>query len=77
MLNTVREHLVGRDAVLTIARTALADALAGTAQLLLVTGEPGIGKTSVLSALAADAQERGVAVLRAACWDGGLARFGR
>ncbi|MFI6095083.1 ATP-binding protein [Lentzea sp. NPDC051213] len=69
------EHLVGRDAVLTIARTALADALAGTAQLVLVTGEPGIGKTAVLAALVADAGERGVAVLRATCWDGGVPAY--
>jgi tetratricopeptide (TPR) repeat protein len=68
---TVPELLVGRDAVLATARATLDDALAGTTQLLLVTGEPGIGKTAVLSRVAADAAQRGATVLRATCWDGG------
>lgn len=75
MLGTVPERLVGRDAVLTIARAALEDALAGTAQLVLVTGEPGIGKTAVLTAFAAEAAERGATVLRANCWDGGAPAY--
>ncbi|MFJ9787453.1 ATP-binding protein [Amycolatopsis sp. NPDC101161] len=69
------ERLVGRDAVLTIARAALEDALAGTAQLVLVTGEPGIGKTAVLTAFAAEAAGRGATVLRANCWDGGAPAY--
>lgn len=75
MLGTVPERLVGRDAVLTIARAALDDALAGTTQLVLVTGEPGIGKTAVLTAFAAEAAERGATVLRANCWDGGAPAY--
>jgi tetratricopeptide (TPR) repeat protein len=68
---TVSERLVGRDTVLATARAALDDALAGTTQLLLVTGEPGIGKSAVLGRVAAEAAERGCTVLRATCWDGG------
>lgn len=75
MLVTVPERLVGRDVVLAVARTALDDALAGTAQLVLVTGEPGIGKTAVLTALAAEAAGRGADVLRATCWDGGAPAY--
>ncbi|HVV12575.1 ATP-binding protein [Amycolatopsis sp.] len=75
MLGTVPENLFGRDAVLTVVRTALDDALAGTAQLVLVTGEPGIGKTAVLAALAREAAERGAAVARATCWDGGAPAY--
>ncbi|MEV4316287.1 AAA family ATPase [Actinocrispum sp. NPDC049592] len=68
---TSLERLVGRDAVLAMARAALDTALAGSAQLVLVTGEPGIGKTAVLTRLADEAAERGARVLRATCWDGG------
>ncbi|QLQ39518.2 AAA family ATPase [Micromonospora robiginosa] len=37
--------------------------------LVLVTGEPGIGKTTLVSAAADEARRRGALVLGAACWD--------
>ncbi|HEY3007230.1 MAG TPA: AAA family ATPase [Micromonosporaceae bacterium] len=45
--------LVGRDAELSRLRRAVGDAAAGTGALVLVTGEVGIGKTSLLAAAAA------------------------
>ena len=45
------ERLVGREAVLAAAGSVLRDAVAGTGQFLLISGEAGIGKTAVLAAL--------------------------
>jgi DNA-binding winged helix-turn-helix (wHTH) protein/predicted ATPase len=45
--------LVGREAVLTRLHAALALARQGQRQVLLLTGEPGIGKTAVVEAFAA------------------------
>src|SRR3954453_12983209 len=63
--------LVGRGPVLATARAALEEALAGAGQLLLISGEPGIGKSGLASQLAADSAARGARVLSGACWDGG------
>jgi hypothetical protein len=57
------------------ARAALEESLAGAGQLLLISGEPGIGKSAVLSQLTADAAARGARVLRGACWDGGTPAY--
>ena len=67
--------LVGRGPALATARAALDECLAGTGQLLLISGEPGIGKTAVVTALAGEAAARGAGVLRATCWDGGAPAF--
>ena len=45
--------LVGRDGDLEALRAALSDARAGRGGFVLVTGEAGMGKTSVLNAVAA------------------------
>ena len=63
-------RLVGRDAALGIAGAALADALAGTGAVLLVTGEPGIGKSALLAEVSRDAASRGARVLRGVGWNG-------
>lgn len=49
----------------------LDDAMTGQGRLLLITGEPGIGKTMMAEELAARAQQRGVRVLWGRCWEGG------
>jgi hypothetical protein len=53
MSDVVTGSLVGRAAELSRLRRAVGDAAAGTGALMLVTGEPGIGKTSLLAAAAA------------------------
>jgi tetratricopeptide (TPR) repeat protein len=63
-------RLVGRDSALGTAGAALDDALAGAGQLLLITGEPGIGKSALLTEVARRAARRGAHVLRGSCWDG-------
>src|SRR4051812_38980741 len=56
--------LVGRSAELVRLRAALDDAWAGATRTVAVVGEPGIGKSTLLDALAAEAQRRGGRVLR-------------
>ncbi len=60
--------LVGREAALHMAGAVLHDALDGAGQLLLVTGEPGLGKSALLSELSRRAADRGARVLRGICW---------
>src|SRR4051794_34223920 len=67
--------LVGRGPVLATARAALEESLAGAGQLLLISGEPGIGKSALLSQLAADGAARGARVLSGSCWDGGAPAY--
>lgn len=57
-----RLPLVGRDAELEIAHERLDEALAGQGRVLLVSGEPGIGKTRLVEELAAQAAEQGALV---------------
>jgi DNA-binding NarL/FixJ family response regulator len=64
-----RQPLYGRDAELTVLRAALDEAVAGRGRLVLVGGEAGIGKTSLVQALAAEATAAGVAVLAGGCDD--------
>src|SRR5207245_2257721 len=55
-----REGLVGRDDQLDRLTTLLGEAAGGRPRIVLVTGEPGIGKTRLLEALLAGATEQGV-----------------
>src|SRR5262245_7102431 len=60
--------LVGRDGVLATLEARLARACAGERQLVFLSGEAGIGKTSVLDAFVASAaREPDVAIARGAC----------
>lgn len=62
--------LIGRDAFLALIEGRLADAAAGSGQLLFVAGEAGIGKTRLLGVIARQAQLSGFAVARAAAFPG-------
>ena len=59
--------LVGRAGELEALGAALSDARAGLGGFALVTGEAGMGKTSVLNAVARDAAVAGVQVLFGSC----------
>jgi AAA ATPase-like protein len=63
--------LFGRSRELADLDEALSGALSGHGGLLLVTGEPGIGKTRLAHALLDRAEERGAFVAAARGWDGG------
>jgi hypothetical protein len=64
-------RLVGRDGELAAMDAVLAQALAGSHAILLLAGEAGIGKTSLVRELGARARARGADVVWGAGWDGG------
>ncbi|WP_238009457.1 AAA family ATPase [Dactylosporangium sp. AC04546] len=65
--------LIGREHPAGLLRTAVDRALASHGGLVLVGGEPGIGKTTLVTAAADEARGRGALVLGAACWASGSA----
>jgi len=60
---TPEAPLIGRERELARLREALDQASQGSGQVVAITGEAGIGKSSVLMALAAEAHARGVRIL--------------
>ena len=63
--------LVGRDAELIELTEALDDAQVARGRIILIGGEPGIGKTRLSDEVLNRAAERGVVPLRARCWEAG------
>jgi tetratricopeptide (TPR) repeat protein len=63
--------LVGREREREDLEAALEATIGGRGRLVLLSGEPGIGKTRLAGEFAADAGRRGVTVLRGRGWDGG------
>jgi DNA-binding SARP family transcriptional activator/tetratricopeptide (TPR) repeat protein len=59
-----RPSFVGRADALAHLEAAVADAVAGRTRIVLVEGEPGIGKTSLVNELATRVHEAGIG----ACW---------
>ncbi|SEC81431.1 AAA ATPase domain-containing protein [Amycolatopsis tolypomycina] len=65
--------LIGRAHPAAALRAELDRAVASHGGLVLVTGEAGIGKTTLVTGLADEARRRGALVLAGACWDSGSA----
>jgi DNA-binding SARP family transcriptional activator/tetratricopeptide (TPR) repeat protein len=65
------ETLVGREPEMARLRPAVDAALSGRSGLILIGGEPGIGKSRLAEALAAHAHERGGRVIVGRCWEAG------
>ncbi|MCP3782891.1 AAA family ATPase [Micromonospora sp. A3M-1-15] len=63
------EAIIGREHPAALLRAEVDRVTASHGGLVLVTGEPGIGKTTLVSAAADEARRRGALVLGAACWD--------
>src|SRR5499427_5279305 len=61
---------VGRDAERAEIGAALDRAAAGRGGLLLLVGEPGIGKTRLADEASDDARARGFEVVWGRCWEG-------
>ena len=61
---------VGRERELDGLRAVFEDAFAGRGRLVMLVGEPGIGKTRTAEELAAHARDRGASVLWGACHEG-------
>src|SRR5690606_19643338 len=66
-----RSAFVGRDGELAQLRAGLESAMAGGGRLLLIVGEPGIGKSRLAEELIRLARRRGVEVLIGRCWEAG------
>ncbi len=63
-------RFVGRRREMELANSALEAAISGTGRLVLLMGEPGIGKTRMADELAANAQRHGAQVLIGRCYEG-------
>src|SRR5579862_7538883 len=62
-------ELQGRDAPMAALRDALAAAAAGRGGLAIVSGEAGIGKTAIATAIAREAEARGAQVTWGRAWE--------
>ncbi|MGC4771879.1 ATP-binding protein [Micromonospora sp. DT44] len=65
----VGDAIIGRDHPAGLLRAELDRAATSHGGLVLVTGEPGIGKTTLVTSAAREARRGGALVLGAACWD--------
>lgn len=65
-----RSPFVGRDDAMATLRAALADAWDEKSRIVLLAGEPGIGKTRTAAELAALARDDGALVLNGRCHEG-------
>ncbi|MFN8540405.1 MAG: ATP-binding protein [Thermomicrobiales bacterium] len=61
--------LVGRDRELAVLRDALSSALNSRGSLVLISGEAGVGKTTIAEALLAEATAQGALALVGRCYD--------
>jgi tetratricopeptide (TPR) repeat protein len=64
-------RFVGRERELAEIRAAIQDASSGRGRMLLLSGEPGIGKTCLADQAASYAASRGMRVAWGRCWEGG------
>ncbi len=60
-------RFIGRESELEQLQTSLADALGGRGSLMMLVGEPGIGKTRLADELTVHARIRGIPVLKGHC----------
>ena len=60
---------IGREAEFTHLTQHLEEALAGRGSVVMIGGEPGIGKTYLISALREEARSRGALALRGHCYE--------
>ncbi|GAA2213936.1 hypothetical protein GCM10009850_093990 [Nonomuraea monospora] len=63
--------LIGREHPAALLRAELTRLIDSHGGLVLVTGEAGIGKTTLVTSTAGEARRRGVLVVGGACWDSG------
>ncbi|MFI6183880.1 ATP-binding protein [Nonomuraea sp. NPDC051191] len=74
MPTEARPHeLIGRDHPAALLRAEVSRVIDSHGGLVLVTGEAGIGKTTLVTSAAAEARRRGALVVGGACWDSGSA----
>ncbi len=69
MGTSVSGAFVGRQREMDELKAALEEALSGHGQLVMLLGEPGIGKTRTAQELAACAEQRGAQILWGWCYE--------
>ena len=69
-LSPLRGTFVGRHREMNELRAALEDAISGQGRLVMLAGEPGIGKTRTAQELASYAETRGALVFWGWCYEG-------
>jgi tetratricopeptide (TPR) repeat protein len=69
----VRGGLIGREHPVAVLRAEIRRGIESHGGLVLVTGEAGIGKTSLVAEAAEEARRLGALVLGGSCWDSGSA----
>ncbi len=69
MVEDIANVFVGRQREMAELRAALDDALTGHGRMVMLAGEPGIGKTRTAQELAALAEQRGAQVLWGRCYE--------
>ena len=67
------DAFIGRERELKDLVGSLDNALDGRGGLVMIAGEPGIGKTRLTEELTKIALDRGAGVIRGACYEGGSA----
>jgi class 3 adenylate cyclase/tetratricopeptide (TPR) repeat protein len=67
--DVAHDVFVGREAELAQLRTHLREALDGRGSVVLVGGEPGVGKTSLVRQLIKEAQQQGAVALFGRCYE--------
>jgi len=69
--HTFPTHFVGRERELRVLRAAVTDAINGRGRVVLVSGEPGVGKTSLAQEIGRNAEAAGMEGLWGRGWEGG------
>lgn len=72
-MNGTTGELIGRDHHAALLAAQIDRAIGSHGGLVLVTGEAGIGKTTLVSSAAARARDRGALVAAGTCWESGSA----
>lgn len=70
MVSGMTPALIGRDHPAGVLRAEIGRATDSHGGLVLVAGEAGIGKTTLVTAAALEARQRGALVLGGSCWEG-------
>ncbi|TMR94468.1 ATP-binding protein [Nonomuraea basaltis] len=68
-IDVAAHELIGREHPAALLRAEIARVIGSHGGLVLITGEAGIGKTTLVTSAARDARRQGALVVGGACWD--------
>ncbi|GAA3545295.1 hypothetical protein GCM10022419_026910 [Nonomuraea rosea] len=72
-IDLAAHELIGREHPAALLRAEISRVIGSHGGLVLITGEAGIGKTTLVASAAAEARQQGALVAGGACWDAGSA----